>query len=480
MATFKKGNKKASKHGFGPKIVTLNGRSGYYIRWYIPREKKCGFTVTAFSPHNLSLRPAKKGGLQITSKPKEGSLLANCIDVGDIILKVAGFYVNTIEEFNAQIKAFDGQQILIHINKGGKTGTVRRLIKAGNNIPQAEKTLRNLDNIIKQKNEKKSKINVLFSQIVNDFIEWAETPEASYAKSWLKDIKRIMKAHNERWGTMPVEKVTPTEIQSWINKRSKEIAASTLNNELAPLRKAFKLAVRLNKVKEDPTCTFSFRKSAESVHKALSEEEVNILLEIAHAADNFRLNPVIPPKGGIRKTVLGQKADELRKNRYNKNGTFDTARIRFLLLTALRKGQFIDLKWEQYDQKRGTITLHTTKEHSEKGRMANVIPLPQKAKAIIDGQPHNSEYIFPNLCGGNDLSIANRLTRGIFKAYEKQTGKHIHLHMLRHTAITNLLRHTNNIVLVKDFAGHRKIETTLIYAKILLDDMSKSVADFDI
>jgi len=141
---------------------------------------------------------------------------------------------------------------------------------------------------------------------------------------------------------------------------------------------------------------------------------------------------------------------------------------------------FVDLKWDQYDKESGTITLQKTEEHSEKSRRSNIISLPKKAIEIIDGQPKNSEYIFPNLCGGRDLSIANRLSRGIFKTYEEKTGKHIHLHMLRHTAITYLLRHTENIVLVKEFAGHRKIETTLIYAKILIEDMKKAVTDFDI
>ena len=479
MATFKKGNKKATKHRVGASIIKLKGKSGYYIRWYERREDFRDFSVTASFPHKLSLKPTKNTGLEITKTPAKNALLVNRVAIGDVILKAAGTTVNTVEEFNAQLKAFNGKQILIHVNKGGKTGTTPRFVKAGRTTAEARRSLSNLDNIRKQKEEQKPKDNIVFSQLVNDFLEWAETPAAGYAKSWLKDIKRIMKVHSERWGALPLEKITPIEIQRWINKRAEDVTASTLNNELSPLRKAFQLAVTSwDYLKEDPTRNISFRQPPASIPKYLSEEDVSALLEIARAADDFRLNPVIPPKGGIRKTVLGQTADELRKSRYNKNGTFDTARIHFLLLTALRKGQFIDLKWNQYNKKNGTITLQTTEEHSEKGRKVNIIPLPKKAKAIIDGQPKNSDYIFPNLIGGQDNQIGHRIGR-IFKTFEEETGRHMHLHILRHTALTQLLKHSGNIAAVSKYAGHSNIKTTEIYAHILDDQLKAITADFD-
>ena len=479
MATFKNGNKKASKHRVGSSIIKLKGKSGYYVRWYERRENLCDFTITATPTHKLSLKPAKKAGLEIRKKPKKDAVLANRIDVGDVILKIAGVTVNSIEEFNTQLKEFNGKQILVHVNKGGKTGTKPLLIKAGTNLEQAKKTLNNLDNIKKQKAEQKTKTNIVFSQLVNDFLEWADTPAAGYAKSWLKDITRIMKVHSERWGALPIEKITPAEIQSWINKRSKDVAASTLNNELSPLRKAFQLAVTpWDYLKEDPTHNISFRQPAASIPKYLSEEEVATLFTTVRRADNFRLNPVITSKGGIRKKTLGQTAEELRKNRYNKNGTFDTARIYFLLLTALRKSQFIDLKWDQYDKTRGTITLQTTEEHSEKSRRVNVLPLPKKAKEIIDGQPKNSDYIFPNFIGGKDDQIGKRVGR-MFKKFEEETGTHMHLHILRHTALTQLLKHSGNIAAVSKYAGHANIKTTEIYAHILDDQLKEITADFD-
>ena len=108
----------------------------------------------------------------------------------------------------------------------------------------------------------------------------------------------------------------------------------------------------------------------------------------------------------------------------------------------------------------------------------NVIPLPKKAKAIIDGQPENSDYIFPNLIGGWDEQIGKRMGR-IFKTFEEETGKHMHLHILRHTALTQLLKYSGNIAAVSKYAGHSNIKTTEIYAHILDEQLKEITVDFD-
>jgi len=423
------------------------------------------------------LAPAKPKGLEVTKTPSKNAILANRVVKGDVILKVAGTSVNTVEKFNSELEKHSGKQIMVHVNKGGKTGTKPLMKKAGKNREEAKKALANFEEFVKD--DTKTKTNVIFLQLVNDFLDWAKSPVAGYSKTWLKDIDRIMLKHNERWGAIPLDCISAANIQLWINERSKDVSVSTVNNDLSPLRKAFQLAVKLWKyIDNDPTKDISFGQPAVSIPKYLSEEEVATLFTTVRSADDFRLNPVISSKGGIRKKTLGQTADELRKNRYNKNGTFDTARIHFLLLTALRKSQFIDLKWEQYDKKRGTITLQTTEEHSEKSYRVNVIPLPKKAKEIIDGQPKNSNYIFPNFIGGKDDQTGKRVGR-IFKKFEEETGTHMHLHILRHTALTQLLKHSGNIAAVSKYAGHANIKTTEIYAHILDEQLKEITADFN-
>ena len=481
MSKFIVGNRASKKRSYGPKIIKKGSRPGYYIRWYESREIIRDYLITAVTspPASLELEPAKGKGLKVISSPGEDSAFHGLIEKGNIILKVAGKSVNTISELESALKEFSGQKVRVKVNASGKTGTRPKLIKAGKNKEEAQHTLMNLSAVMKQRVEKTPEIDITFTQLVDEFLDWASTPAAGYSKRWLNDITRIMEIHRKRWGTMLLSDITAAEIQRWVNKRSKEAASSTLVNEISPLRQAFKLAINQYKyIKEDPTRGITFRQEAKKIPKYLSPEEINVLLQIARAKDDSRLNPDVKSKVGRTKTTLGQKPDELKRTRYNKDGTFDTARIRFLLLTALRKSQLIDLQWSDYDSKRGTITLQTSDTHSEKSRRVNVIPLPEKAKAIIDGQPRNSDYIFPNLAGGHDVQIATRLGR-IFKKFEEQTGRHMHLHMLRHTALTSLLEHTQNIAAVSRFAGHADIKTTEIYAHILDGQLKKITADFD-
>jgi len=78
------------------------------------------------------------------------------------------------------------------------------------------------------------------------------------------------------------------------------------------------------------------------------------------------------------------------------------------------------------------------------------------------------------LIGGRDEQIGKRIGR-IFKTFEKETGRHV----LRHTALTQLLKHSGNIAVVSKYAGHSNIKTTEIYAHILDDQLKAITADFD-
>ena len=470
MSTFKERPK--GKRRPGVQIIKLKGKKGYYLRWYEKRQSISLISIKAELPHNLNLQAAKYGGLVVMETPSKNSQYL--LEAGDIIIKVAGFSTNSVSDYESVLKAFDGKLIRAQINKGGKTGTTPRFAKAGDNRDQAKKSLANWKEIKERKEQGLPEKNIIFSRLCDEFLDWARTPALSgYSKSWIRRITGIVKMHRERWGALPIDTITIKDIEDWISERSKERAISTVNNETAPLRKMFQMAVKRNYLKEAPTNNIKLRKPPEAKPKYLEKKELDLLLDIAKEHDKKR---ILPTKHG----VAGLSIDDIKPT-YNKyTNTFDHARLKFLSLTALRKSQFVDLTWKQYNPESGVLTFQTTAEHSEKSRRVTTIPIPQEAKKILEAQPKNSKYIFPNLQGNKDSQIALRLSRGIFRKFEKQTDRHLSLHMFRHTALTHLLKHTRNIELVSKFAGHRKIETTQIYARILQEEMAQAVNDFDI
>ena len=121
MATFQSGNKAAKKRRVGPAIVKLKGKKGLYLRWYETREQIQNYTITVPSSHDLSEPPAAKGGISATKNPSKRSPFGNILEKDDTILKIAGKPVNS--RVDHVLKEFSGKQVLLRVNKGGKTGT---------------------------------------------------------------------------------------------------------------------------------------------------------------------------------------------------------------------------------------------------------------------------------------------------------------------------------------------------------------------
>lgn len=464
---------RAKRGKAGPRIVKLKGKPGYYIRWYELRSNVIPLRFVAILPHELDLQPAREGGVVVMKDPGRRNPYHRVLKAADVIVEVAGFEVNTPAEFEEMIAKFDGKTIRMNVNRGGKHGTTPRFMKAGGTKEQAQESLARWMESKRARKDGVADQKVTFAQLAQEYLQWADTL-GGYSPTWRKDVELIAKHHIERWGAWQIAKIPPAEFGQWAERRYRESSYYTVYKELHVLRSMFKLAQKRRYTKASPVQDIKLRRPPAQVPKYLTEQEIAKLLEIARQKDKERLRPRKPKPG---KQLLYSADNMLRY--YNLDGTFDSARIRFLLLSALRKSQFTDLTWKQFDPARGTITLQASERHSEKSRRVTVIPLPQAAIEIIKGQPKVCEVIFPNFSGERDGQIHKRFLR-IAREFKKQTGKRVHLHMLRHTSLTYLLQHSKDIALVSKYAGHRKVETTQIYAHILEQRMREATKDFDI
>ncbi|MCX7003199.1 MAG: tyrosine-type recombinase/integrase [bacterium] len=480
MALFKDGNQiGCKKRGqFGPRIIKVRGRPGYYIRHYVGREDIRNVVIEALTPHDLTLQPAANGGLVVMQPPPKNSQYTGIVLSGDIIYSVGNVTLHAVEDLDRTLNAFAGKSVNMRVNKGGKTGTKPVVVKAGSTKEEAMQFHKTWDAKKHSDPNGVTEHGVSFSRLADEYLLWAGSI-GGYSPAWLKEATRLMAVHKARWGTLPLERITTKVIMDWATQRYATKSWNTLMNELKPIKVAFRLAVKhWHYIKENPAAGIEIRKPAATAPKYLLLDQVDILVNAAHEADINRLTPSVSRKGGVGVTPTGMSPSEMHKH-YNKDGTFDMARIRFLLLTGLRKSQFVDLKWTQYDKDRGTLTLQSGDGHTEKSRRVTVLPLPDAAKDIIDGQPRISAYIFPNLNGGHDVEIAIRFNR-IANVVERTCGRHVHLHMLRHTALTHLLRQSQNIAAVSRYAGHAKVETTQIYAHVLDDQLQAITKHFNI
>lgn len=476
--TFKAGNTAATlkKGKTGPRIVKISGRSGYYIRWYERRYDIKPVDLVASTRHGLELEENDGEGLTVTKEPGQGQFGEGDFQVGDVILEVAGTKVASLEDLNRVLSTFDGRRVRFRVNRGGKRGTIPRFMKAGDTKERANASLAKWQERKEDRKQGKSGASTTFRQLADEYLDWART-SGGYSPNWLAQVTDYMGRFTKIWGATTLDQIDTAKIEQWAVARQKDVSAVTAKLELAPLRVAFRLAVKWKYVDKNPLVGLTIRKAAKKMPKYLTEPEAQTLIEIATRKDHERLQPGISPKGG--QPIAPAGGPDKMKQYYNADGTFDAARIRFFMLTALRKSQLTDLRWSQYDEKQGTLTFQTDDGHREKGRRVHVIPLPDAAKTVIAGQPRLTKFIFPNLLGKHDTHIHSRFLP-IAKAFQESTGRKLHIHMLRHTALTHLLKHSQNIAAVSKYAGHADIKTTEIYAHVLDQQLKEITKNFDV
>lgn len=133
----------------------------------------------------------------------------------------------------------------------------------------------------------------------------------------------------------------------------------------------------------------------------------------------------------------------------------------FCCFTGLRFSDVKALRWENIDNGVIILRMKKTKEIVR-------VPLSDNAKRFL---PETKEkgLVF-------QIGPLNTLTR-VLKIWAKEAGvnKNLHFHVSRHTFGTLALEHGAAIYTVSKLLGHRNVETTQIYAKVLDEGRKKAV-----
>jgi len=261
--------------------------------------------------------------------------------------------------------------------------------------------------------------------------EYLELHAKENKKSWMSDVNRIkhLKRFFKETGRENIMLTDITtkvieEFKKWkkySSERKEELKPQTVNRDLNILSVMLKVAVEWEYLKE------------ENLPKIRKLKETN----------DFEY-----------KTLSFEDQKTLLKNL--KNHTRDI--VIFALNTGARKGEILNLKWNQVDLFNQTVTFIKTKNNRKR-----TIPLNQTVLSLLKkrfSRAQNEEYVFTN---------ANTHTRfiSIKKAYEtarKKAGlEDLRFHDLRHTYGTRLADRSVPITTIKQLMGHADIQTTMRY-----------------
>jgi integrase len=177
------------------------------------------------------------------------------------------------------------------------------------------------------------------------------------------------------------------------------------------------------------------------------------------------------PARGVRKFRENRKdrfldIDEVNRlievldsaDRVKNESLFAVAAIRFLLLTGMRSGEALNLKWKEVDFATESLRIPDTKTG------ARVIPLSSHAGAIIRSLPRgeaDDELVFQSSRPGRPLALAKPWYRIRAAA---SIDCDVNIHALRHTYASWSVMGGQSLAQVGATLGHKSAQTTLRYA----------------
>jgi len=150
--------------------------------------------------------------------------------------------------------------------------------------------------------------------------------------------------------------------------------------------------------------------------------------------------------------------------------------LMMFLHSGLRKGELLNLTWEDIDLERNVVIVQA-KEFWEPKTGEREIPMSAKLRELllrVKAETSNgSQFVFH----GKDGEQLRTKLRRRFMALTKACGfpEVTKLHTLRHTFASHLVMSGVDISTVKDLLGHTRIETTMIYAHLTPEHRQKAV-----
>jgi integrase/recombinase XerC len=144
----------------------------------------------------------------------------------------------------------------------------------------------------------------------------------------------------------------------------------------------------------------------------------------------------------------------------------DRAIVVLLLYTALRLAEVVALDVDdvRISARKGVVIVR-----SGKGDAFREVPLNALVRQVLeewltDRASRAREDERALIVGRGGRRLSKRAVDDAVRAVGRAAGLELSAHVLRHTCLTGLVRDGNDLVLVAELAGHRRLETTRRYS----------------
>jgi len=151
--------------------------------------------------------------------------------------------------------------------------------------------------------------------------------------------------------------------------------------------------------------------------------------------------------------------------------------------TGLRAGEVVALKVGDIDSQR--MTLRVERGKGQKDRYAMLSPVLLERLRVwwrvarAQGKMLDGGWLFPGMNPIDSLST-RQLNRAIHAAAEAaHIEKRVSMHTLRHSFATHLLEQKVDIRIIQVLLGHKKLDTTALYAQVATEILHQVVSPLE-
>lgn len=151
--------------------------------------------------------------------------------------------------------------------------------------------------------------------------------------------------------------------------------------------------------------------------------------------------------------------------------------------TGLRASEVVALKVGDVDSERMTLRVERGKGSKDRYAMLSPVLLERLRAwwkfARAQGRMLDGGWLFPGMNPIESLSTRqlNRIVRSAAEA--AGIDKRVSMHTLRHSFATHLLEQKVDIRVIQVLLGHKKLETTALYAQVATDVLREVVSPLD-
>lgn len=236
----------------------------------------------------------------------------------------------------------------------------------------------------------------------------------------------------------------PDDLNAYFAARHDSTKASSANRKLAVLKRFYQLALRQNRISNDPCLKMKSAKQPPRLPKTLSEAQVETLLGA----------PDVNTPLGLR----------------------DRTMLELMYASGLRVSELVLLKIVELGMNEGVLRV------TGKGNKTRLVPFGEEARAWIERYLKEGRPAILNGQIDDALFVTARgaaMTRQMFwtliKKHAAIAGINAPLspHTLRHAFATHLLNHGADLRVVQLLLGHADISTTQIYTHVARERLKK-------